>query len=306
MCVIGSFALCKSVLNIGKRWQQLKLTMNYIKSLLILVPTILFFSCNKTLEKDIENIQIELQSDRIKVLNFGTFHMGFTNDAHSHEFNENSKKNIDSVHQIAKMLSIFKPTVIIVETSPSYDITLQENYSKYLKDSNIIFKNQDEVELLAFELGRLSETKRIYGIDHKLQYYYNINNEITNSIDSITYNEYNKDPFESNPELAINFDALSLLNKFKLMNNQKFLDYLIEFNADILTHVGTDNNFEGADEAAKFYQRNLRMYSNLNRISLKKDDRVFILMGGAHTAFFRDFMNRSPKYEMINTFNYLK
>ena len=48
------------------------------------------------------------------------------------------------------------------------------------------------------------------------------------------------------------------------------------------------------------------MYSNLNRIQLKKTDRVFILMGAAHTAFFRDFISRSPKYKMVNTFDYLK
>jgi len=48
------------------------------------------------------------------------------------------------------------------------------------------------------------------------------------------------------------------------------------------------------------------MYSNLNRISLDKEDRVFIMMGASHTAFFRDFISRSPKYEMVNTFDYLK
>ena len=62
----------------------------------------------------------------------------------------------------------------------------------------------------------------------------------------------------------------------------------------------------GADEAAKYYQRNLRMYSNLNRIELNQDDRVFILMGASHTAFFRDFMSRNPKYKMVNTFKYLR
>ena len=76
-------------------------------------------------------------------------------------------------------------------------------------------------------------------------------------------------------------------------------------NADILTHAGTKDAFEGADEAALFYKRNLRMYSNLNRIHLDKEDRVFILMGAAHTAFFRDFISRSPKYTMVNTFDFL-
>jgi hypothetical protein len=81
---------------------------------------------------------------------------------------------------------------------------------------------------------------------------------------------------------------------------------MITANADILTHVGTNNNFEGADEAAKYYQRNLRMYTEMNRLKIKQTDRVFILLGASHTAFFRDFISRSPKYKMVKTLEFLK
>lgn len=74
----------------------------------------------------------------------------------------------------------------------------------------------------------------------------------------------------------------------------------------MLTHFATEGNYEGADEAAKYYQRNLRMYSNMNGIDLQPDDRVFILMGASHTAFFRDFISRSPKYTMVDTGAYLR
>ena len=113
----------------------------------------------------------------------------------------------------------------MVETEPGYDEELQAAYQKYLEGSEMFFENPSEIELLAFELGRLSGTKRIYGVDHQMGYN---------------------------------------------------------------------------------YQRNLRMYSNLNRIELDEKDRAFILMGASHTAFFRDFISRSPKYEMVNTFAYLK
>jgi hypothetical protein len=66
-----------------------------------------------------------------------------------------------------------------------------------------------------------------------------------------------------------------------------------------------EDGFEGADNAAIFYHRNMKIYSNLNRINMDKDDRVFILMGGAHTAFLREFIKRSPKFEMVNTLEYL-
>jgi len=83
-------------------------------------------------------------------------------------------------------------------------------------------------------------------------------------------------------------------------------DFMININADILTHAASAGKAAGADEAAKYYHRNLVMYSNLNRLPLTRDDRVFILMGASHTAFFNEFMNRSPKYEPVDAAAYLQ
>jgi len=283
--------------------------MNILKIVLNILILSLFFSCEnqqKNEEKNDESMIIEPKSSAIEVLNFATFHMGYTNDARSMEFDENNKKNVDSIHQIAQILSIFKPTVIVVETTPDYNEILQRNYSTYLKNTNTDFEEPNEVELLAFEIGRLSEVKQIYGIDHKLEYNYRIGSEIVNSIDSTTHNNFQSNPFKSVPNLNPFENGLSLKEKLIRMNHPKLLDLLITANADILTYAGTENGFEGADEAAKYYQRNLRIYSNLNRLKLNNNDKIFILSGGSHTAFLREFMERDEKYEMINTFDYLK
>lgn len=241
----------------------------------------------------------------IKVLNFGTFHMGYTDDANSVDFDENDVKNKADVHKIAQLLAEFKPTVIIVETPPSYNPTLQKAYQEYVLNPKMKIKDPNEVELLAFELGRLTKAKRIYGIDHKMGYNYGIGYELANKkVNDKTYENYIS--IIEIEEQKLNYDNLSLLEKLKVENHPQYLDFLLNINADMLTHVSTQENFEGADEAAKFYHRNLRMYSNLNQIDLQPTDRVFILMGATHTAFFNDFMKRSPKYELVNPFMYLK
>ena len=245
-------------------------------------------------------------ADKIEVLNFGTFHMGFTTDATKTEFDEHDKENQKQVHAIAAKLKAFKPTIIIVETPPEYDEKLQKEYQAYLADPKMFFENPSEIELLAYELGRLSNAERIYGIDHRMGYNYRIGRQIVNEIDSVCHDSYDADPLSYYPEVNVDEEELDLQGKLELTNHDRYLDFLITVNADILTHAGTKDNFEGADEAAKYYQRNLRMYSNLNRLDLQPHDRVFILMGASHTAFFRDFMSRSPKYKMVDTFKYLK
>jgi len=246
------------------------------------------------------------KGDKIPVLNFGTFHMGLTNDENKTEFDEHDRENQKKVHEVAEMLASFKPTVILVERIPESNDALQSEYKEYLRNPNMFFKQPSEIELLAYELGRICNTKRIYGIDHKMSYNYKIGSEIENHIDSNMHDKFYENPTPFFPILKVNRDSLNLLEKLKQANIDTFLDFLITVNADILTHVGSEKGFEGADEAAKYYQRNLRMYSNLNRIELNKDDRVFILMGASHTAFFRDFMSRSPKYHMVKTSEYLK
>ncbi len=285
--------------------------MNQLKLYSFLIGLLLFCSCQETkvnkLSVDSTNQKpSEEKNNKIQVLNFGTFHMGFTPDANTTEFDEHDKENQKKVHQIAKQLAAFKPTVLLVETVPENNEQLQTEYKSYLDNPDMFFKHPTEIELLAYEVGRLSGTKRIYGIDHQMDYNYTIGNEIVNSIDSLWYKQYYKNPLQHYPEVNLNQDSLTLVEKLKLTNHDTYLDFLIAVNADMLTHAGSEHGFEGADEAAKYYQRNLRMYANLHRISLKENDRVFILMGASHTAMFRDFISRSPKYEMVNTFDYLK
>ena len=242
--------------------------------------------------------------DAIPVLNFGTFHMGFTSDANSVDFDENDRKNQEDVKKVAEMLAEFKPTVIIVETPPSFNEALQKEYSEYLKNPNMTFENPSEIELLAYEVGRLNNAQRIYGIDHKMGYNYNIGNTIQNKVNDKTYEKYFQ--LIDKEEKKLNYDNLSLLDKLKVDNHPQYLDFLINVNAEILSYVSTKDKFEGADEAAKYYHRNIRMYSNLNQIELNENDRVFILMGASHTAYFNDFMKRSPKYKLVDPFLYLK
>ena len=277
--------------------------MNWILTLLFLGITI---NCHSQKDNLNSGTQTSDQSDKIKVLNFATFHMGTTSDEHTIEFDEENKKNQEDAKQIAKLISAFNPTVICVEVPPGYNDELNEKYNEYLKNPEKASSYYGEVGLVAFEVGRMNNIEKLHGIDHKMEYNYKINEDLVNALDPDTYNQFQSNPFESIPDLNVFEEGLSLMEKLERMNHPKFLDFLITANADILAYVGTEEGFEGADEAAKYYQRNLRIYSNLNRIPLDKSDRVFILSGGSHTAFLNDFLGRSLKYEVVNTFDYLK
>lgn len=246
-------------------------------------------------------------TNKIKVLNFATFHMGTTSDANSVEFDEKNKKNQEDARKIAQMIARFKPTIICVEVARARQQELNDVYDEYLANPNTPSTYYGEVGLVAFEVGRISKVAKLHAIDHKMSYNYRIGRVLkNNSVDSVTLKAFYANPLKFTPELDVDEDSLSLLEKLKLNNSPAYLDFLITINADILAFAGTENGYEGADEAAKYYQRNLRIYTNLNRIPMTRKDRVFILSGGSHTAFLNEFMKRSPKYEVVDVMTYLK
>lgn len=288
-----------------------------MKYIIGLLTFLIISSCNRKSEK--QNKQEKAseisETSKIQVLNFGTFHFGKTSDAHKTDFDEENKDRQKEVREISKMIAEFKPTVIVVEKLPKYNEKLNELYQNWLKNPSELNTKNGEISMIAFDVARLNKVDEIYGIDNHMGYNYGVGNyierhpDLENSIDPKTYLQITNNPFKDYPEMAKkdeNYENLSLLEKLKFINNPIYLDNSINANADKLLYVGVDDGFEGAENAAIFYHRNMKIFSNLNRIKMNKDDRVFILMGAAHTAFLREFFGRSPKFEMVNTLEYLK
>lgn len=244
--------------------------------------------------------------DAYEVLNLGTFHMGETTDANRTEFDEHDASNVKEVHDLALRLARFKPTVIVVEVQPQFQSMLDSQYRQYLKNPGMKFDKPNEVQLLAFEVGRLSGAERIYAIDYKEGYNYMIGNTVDDKKGKQLYQRY-ADMMNANERdfyQQLNRQP-TVLDMIRGINLPEYLDYLINVNADMLTYIASKGKWEGAEEAAKFYHRNLVMYSNLNQIELKPNDRLFILMGATHTAYFKEFMKRSPKYKLADVKPYL-
>jgi len=243
-------------------------------------------------------------AQKIEVLNFATFHMTHTSDAHRVNFDEKDAYRKKETLHIAQLLAEFKPTIICVELPPAKNEALRMDYSNFMKTPAYSPKFAGEIALIAYEVGKLQGVKQIYGIDEQetAAYNYAIAQELNNPVDSITAKKYN---LQIQQEFA-GLEKLSTLEKLQFFNRKETLQKLINLNADILTYSSTKGNFEGADEASKFYRRNLRIFSNINQIPVTEKDRIFIIMGATHSAFLEEFIQRSPKYKSVSVASYLK
>src|SRR5690606_35502980 len=129
---------------------------------------------------------------------------------------------------------------------PKYQSIVMDNYLKYLENPTIKFENPTEVELLAYEVGRLSNTKRIYAIDYQEGYNYSIGYQVKDAIDKQTYMDYMQMLSELEKEFPE--DEMTLIEKLKFTNTPFYLDMLMNINADMLTHISTEGKSQRSEE----------------------------------------------------------
>lgn len=268
---------------------------NLILSLLILT----FLACNS--ESNV-NLKMETKTentntDKIRILNFGSVHLSGSTDAYSSITDVNSSKAKADIKKIVDRLVKFKPTIICVEIPPESTEFINKTYQKYKTDQSHRINYSEEVNVIGLEVARLSGTKKIYGIDNSIGFNYPKLIEIAN-----------KNPSDSLyvKKIMDNYEALNnkpLLQQFTEINTTKYKMETFDL-YNFLATMHTPNNFEGSDIIADFYKRNLRMYTNFSDIPLTKNDRVLIIMGATHTAYFDIFIGNSPNYILENPIDY--
>ncbi len=277
-----------------------------MKNNLIIMISALLFSLNVNAQNEKKSKDVSDGFRKIKVLNLGVFHMGFTPDANATEYDEKSQKAKREINEVTKAISKFKPTIILVEETPDRQEELEKAYKKYLQDKNVKTGYEDnEIQLLGFEIGSMVQANRIYGIDHQMGYNYNLTS-MAKKLKAENFFETGRRLKELESSVVTDVDKIGLKQALLLLNSKEAYDFLININADMLMYVNSKDNFEGADEATKFYHRNIRMFSNINKIPMDYDDSVLIISGGGHAAFFEGFMSRSIIYELQPLKDYLK
>ncbi len=262
-----------------------------MKNLYLIFTILILTSCST--QKVPEN------TEKIKVLNFGTVHLSNSTDNVTSSFDLQSEKTRNEIKKVVDALVKFKPTIICVESLPEDDSEMNKGYQSYLKDQNYKTNYGKEIDLIVYEVGRLSNVKKIYGINHDLHYNFETLGKLFNS------NEEWKSVYNKTINNYMKLSKLSFLEQIKIFNTNPAKENLL-YDHNYFAMMSLNGNYEGADQATLAYQRNLRMFTNLNKIPMTKSDRILIILGGTHTAFFDHFLKNNPKFENIELKKYLK
>src|SRR5581483_450441 len=214
-----------------------------------------------------------------------------------------SEKRQSEISDLLQRLAKFNPTKIAIE-APYGDRNQPARYKNYLAGQYKLGRN--EIEQIGFQLAKMLNHTTIYPVDFPM------------FMDGTTPNEI-EDP---KPKPASSTEQPKTPQKLsredKLLRQSTVVEYLRHLNdpreidrnhAQYMTMLLPDDNpeiYARANLVTNWYKRNLRIFTNINRINEPGKDRILVLIGSGHLKILRDLAAGSPYFCLIDVNEYLQ
>jgi hypothetical protein len=262
------------------------------------------------------------EKERAEVMILGTFHFAYPNldrikIEEKDQLDFTSPKRQKEIELLVEQIAQFKPTKIAVELKTWSQSKVDSLYREYLNDNYELPIN--ESYQIGFRLAKLLKHERIYCVDA----WGNINDYFDGD---------NKNVFTPKEEKLSMFEKLkdysdSLLNNEKRnvgeskssIHSKTLQEILIESNQpekinrdhagylnDLFLFEENYGDYAGVDWiSTSWFNRNMRIFRNIQRITESADDRIFILYGSGHLYLLQNYLESSQKYNIISVLDYL-
>ena len=267
-----------------------------------------------------------------KIMLLGTFHFenhGVDRYKPHVGFDAFSERRQAEIAEVVERLAGFRPTKIAVERRPQDQEEIDQKYSAYLEDRFEL--PGDEVYQLGFRLARRLGHDRVHCVNAWGRYY-------EPAIDIEAYvrehgldREYLNNVLSPHtPEAyAGEHDQEHLLSQWEprfeelygywdqLKTQVSLREILVRTNAEELIvkghghylvdrfKAGVNGEYPGVDWVTAWYNRNLRIFANLQRIAKSPEERILLIIGGGHLAILRHCVLASPEYDLVEVHEYL-
>lgn len=274
---------------------------------LIIILTLTTFSCSQDSSKKFPNLKSAsdyFPKEKTQVLVVGTFHFNYpgldynkTSEQDKIDVLEEPKKT--EVTELVEYIKKFRPNKIAIEAFPKWQAT--KKLKKY-KEGEFQDK-RDERYQLAMRIARDLQLDTLFAIDswalsdYRAQtdslYFSNLFKDFDFQSDD-PYNQYITDWYKEEEKLS---GKTNLLDYFKLINSKEWHDYM--YGAYLVGDFKLED-YRGVDILSMWwYNRNLRIFRNLQKITENKNDRILMIFGNGHAAVLRQLIYASPEYDFI-------
>ncbi|GAA4300061.1 DUF5694 domain-containing protein [Nibribacter koreensis] len=266
------------------------------------------------------------EKDKVQVMMLGSTHFGqenfYKNSPKADLFSQERQQEVAAIN---KLLLKFKPDMIMIENTPEEQSVVDSLYSLFRQDKielKDIGHGRAERYQFGYNLAKQLQHERLYGVDH----YESVSNRILASGDNIEQYTKALTAFSTiGREADAGFKAgtvtlqeyLSFLNSPQVLNSTYELFYVTPArvrnsgftNAPAMYQdsVHVSKAYIGAEFISLFYERELKIYSNIVTTQMAhKGRRLLVIMGQRHAAALSKIIANDPAFQIIPVNKYLK
>jgi hypothetical protein len=252
-----------------------------------------------------------------KVLPLGTFHFKYPNNDVQKTKEEDQIDILDEryqkeIHDLVDMISRFEPTMVVIEREPSKQKMYDSIYKSYLNGKHELGRSEEQQ--IGFRLAEKMNLSKVYCVDEAARYYGDIgkvlnNTEHTGHQDFMDFFYDNPDRNKLKPDTTESIlKTDGLIAYLKAINSDKALkDGLGKgYLTGIFKYETDERPFFGPDFVSGWwFDRNLRIFRNIQRIGATPKDRIVIIYGVGHMNLLNFFFDCSPEFKIVKVDDYL-
>jgi hypothetical protein len=256
--------------------------------------------------------QVEINTNEpTSVAILGTYHMSGKKGGGLFELEVDdvkTQRRQKEIKELVQRLIEYKPTKILIESQYGND-HYPNRYQKYLMHIDEDSLSRNEIEQVGFRLAVELGHKTIYPFDFKkmlktdkLQKFID-----QDTIFSVIFKNWIGQASQFFNKMNNNLKTKTILEYLQYSNSQEAINFHHQANLELLKY-GRGVNYAGVDYNLAWYERNMKMFHNLTRITdfNYEKERILIIVGEAHVKILKNFIEDAKYYQYVNILNYLK
>ena len=248
-----------------------------------------------------------VDDDRVEILLLGSYHMSNPGlDRFNLQADDvRTPKRQEEIRSVVEALAEFGPTKVTVEKRWQDSTTLARYQA--LRDGSLDMR-PSETEQIGFRLAHRMGHETVYPIDVRMMLddealgpVIGANPKFQQSMQQL--DEMGQDMMRIMAEwLASGTIGEMLFN----VNRPELIPLAHQPYVEFFVPMVDGDNYAGADMVATWYNRNLRIFANLTRVTDSPDDRIFLVYGAGHIPILKDLVAAHPGYCLEDPLPYLK
>lgn len=252
---------------------------------------------------------------QIEVLTLGSFHFNFPN---LDVIKTSTKDKIDvldpkyqkEIEDIVIRLAKFKPTIIVIEREPSTQSKYDSLYNQYLIGKYSLRRNEEQQ--IGFRLAKMMNLKTLHCADSWGRDY-EVLGTVLEGKDSLGNKNF-MNYFNKSAETLQHYFPKNIFKtkgiRAELIQQNDYNKIKLDLGTylmGIFKYETKDNDFFGPDFVTGWwFNRNLRIFRNIQKIDAKPTDRLLVIFGAGHMNLLNLFFDSSPEYKLLKVNDFLK